>query len=124
MSEWLCRFLLSPLYPKWKGYRQLPKKTEKEGIVVYYIPTRMIPGGFFFHRYGKYYTNALQKAVCEIHKEFSFDLIHCHTIYPDGYAGGKLKKEWKVPVVSTSTAQTSCYIQNGDVPFINRRCMH
>ena len=90
-----------PLYPKWKGYRQLPKKTEKEGIAVHYVPTRMIPGGFFFHRYGKYYMKALKKAIYEIHKEFPFDLIHCHTIYPDGYAGGELKKEWNVPVVST-----------------------
>lgn len=90
-----------PFYPKWKGYRQLPKKTEKDGIAVYYVPTRMIPGGFFFQRYGKYYTKALQKAVEEVHKAFPFDLIHCHTIYPDGYAGGELKKIWKVPVLST-----------------------
>ena len=37
----------------------------------------------------------------EVHKAFPFDLIHCHTIYPDGYAGGELKKIWKVPVLST-----------------------
>lgn len=90
-----------PFYPKWRKYRNLPKRTEKEGIPVHYVPTRMFPGGFFFERYGRYYIKSLQTGLREIHKEFPFELIHCHTIYPDGYAGGELKKEWKVPLVST-----------------------
>ncbi|MGA8942228.1 MAG: glycosyltransferase family 4 protein [Thermoactinomyces sp.] len=90
-----------PFYPKWRKYRHLPKRTEKEGIPVHYIPTRMYPGGFFFQRYGQYYIKSLQAALREIHKEFPFELIHCHTIFPDGYAGGELKKEWGVPLVST-----------------------
>ncbi len=90
-----------PFYPKWRKYRYLPKRTEREGIPVYYIPTRMFPGGFFFERYGRYYMKSLQTSLREIHKDFSFELIHCHTIYPDGYAGGELKKEWNVPLVST-----------------------
>lgn len=90
-----------PFYPKWRKYRNLPERTDREGIPVHYIPTRMFPGGVFFDRYGQYYIKSLQTGLREIHKEFPFELIHCHTIYPDGYAGGELKKEWNVPLVST-----------------------
>jgi teichuronic acid biosynthesis glycosyltransferase TuaC len=90
-----------PLYPKWRGYRRLPERMVRDGIPVHYVPTRMFPGGLFFARYGNYYTYSLRKAIPSIQKEFPFDLIHCHTIYPDGYAGSKLKQEFKVPVIST-----------------------
>lgn len=90
-----------PLYPKWRGYRRLPGRMVREGIPVHYVPTRMFPGGFFFSQYGNYYIDSLRKVISSIREEFSFDLIHCHTIYPDGYAGAKLKEEFGVPVVST-----------------------
>jgi glycosyltransferase involved in cell wall biosynthesis len=90
-----------PLYRKWRGYRQLPARTELDGIPVYYVPTRMFPGGFFFSQYGNLYVNALRKVLPSIYEEFPFELIHCHTIYPDGYAGSLLKQAFGVPVVST-----------------------
>ncbi|MFC7440036.1 glycosyltransferase family 4 protein [Laceyella putida] len=90
-----------PLYRKWQGYRQLPAHTELDGIPVHYVPTWMFPGGFFFSRYGTLYVNALRKVLPSIYREFPFELIHCHTIYPDGYAGSLLKQTFAVPVVST-----------------------
>jgi N-acetyl-alpha-D-glucosaminyl L-malate synthase BshA len=90
-----------PLYPKWKGYRGLRGEHVRDGVKVRYVPTRMFPGGLFFGLYGHLYHRALKDAVAEIRKEFPFDLIHCHTIYPDGFAGGLLKRDFGVPVVST-----------------------
>jgi teichuronic acid biosynthesis glycosyltransferase TuaC len=90
-----------PLYPKWKGYRHMSLEAEREGIPVTYVPTRMFPGGFFFFTYGELYLKSLVPAIEKIKSDFPFDLLHCHTIFPDGYAGGKLKQIFQVPVVST-----------------------
>lgn len=90
-----------PLYRKWQGYRQLPAYTELDGIPVHYVPTWMFPGGLFFSQYGTLYINVLKQVLPSIYQEFPFELIHCHTIYPDGYAGSLLKQEFSVPVVTT-----------------------
>ncbi|WP_188646117.1 glycosyltransferase family 4 protein [Marinithermofilum abyssi] len=90
-----------PFYPKWKGYRNFPASTKMDNISIRYVPTWMFPGGMFFSAYGRLYYNSLVKEITEIRKSFPFDLIHCHTIFPDGYAGTKLKEVFDVPVVST-----------------------
>lgn len=90
-----------PIYPKWEGYRKMEKETIMDGIPVKYVPTFMLPGGFFFSRYGEWYIQSLTKVLSDIRRQFPFDIIHCHTIFPDGYAGAFLKKELGVPVVST-----------------------
>lgn len=97
----VCPTPAFPIYPKWKGYRDLPTVTEYEGITVHYIPTRMFPSGLLFSTYGYWYEKSLLPVVSEIRKTFSFDLIHCHTIFPDGYAGIRLKKHLQVPILST-----------------------
>lgn len=90
-----------PFYYKWRGYRKLPKKTEIEGVPVQYVPTRMFPGGFFFSTYGYFYHRSLQPVFADLYQEFPFDLIHCHTIFPDGNAGIRLKHDFQVPILST-----------------------
>jgi teichuronic acid biosynthesis glycosyltransferase TuaC len=90
-----------PLYPKWRVYRRFPVQTVMDGIPIQYVPTWMFPGGMFFSSYGRLYYMALSAVLPSIRERFSFDLIHCHTIYPDGYAGGMLKEKFSVPVVST-----------------------
>lgn len=90
-----------PLYHKWKDYKQLPKETELEGVPVHYIPTLMFPGGFFFSMYGYFYERSIFSTLKHIYQVFPFDLIHCHTIFPDGNAGNRLKAHFQVPVIST-----------------------
>lgn len=72
-----------------------------DGIPIRYIPTWMFPGGLFFFTYGYLYFKALVRVVAEVQQVFDFDIIHCHTIFPDGYAGTKLKQVFSVPVVTT-----------------------
>ncbi|WP_091736607.1 glycosyltransferase family 4 protein [Marininema mesophilum] len=90
-----------PFYPKWRDYQRFPRTATMDGISIRYVPTFMMPGGLFFSAYGYFYYQALHNEVAEIGRQFSFDLIHCHTIYPDGYAGAKLKDAFSVPVIST-----------------------
>ena len=96
-----------PFYFKWAGFRKLPFKTFLDNVLVYYIPTLMFPGGFFFSFYDFFYKLSLLKKVLKIREEFPFNLIHCHTIFPDGAFGVFLKdiifQKYRVniPVVST-----------------------
>lgn len=90
-----------PFYSKWNGYKQLPSRTKVEEIPVHYVPTRMFPGGFFFSRYGYFYLNSLLPVIQKLQEEFPFDCIHCHTIFPDGNCGVRLKDFFQVPVLST-----------------------
>ncbi|MFD1427263.1 glycosyltransferase involved in cell wall biosynthesis [Kroppenstedtia sanguinis] len=90
-----------PLYPKWRVYTRFPRKAVMDGIPIHYVPARMFPGGLFFQAFGYLYYQALVREIQQLKESFAFDLIHCHTIFPDGYAGTLLKKVFSVPVVST-----------------------
>ncbi len=90
-----------PIYPPWRGYRKFPQAATMDGVPIRYVPTWMFPGGLFFQIYGYLYYRSLVCEIEELKKRFPFDLIHCHTIYPDGYAGTLLKQQFGVPVVST-----------------------
>ncbi|MDR6225544.1 glycosyltransferase family 4 protein [Desmospora profundinema] len=90
-----------PFYPKWRNYRKFPTAATMAEIPIWYVPTWMFPGGFFFSAYGYFYYSSLFRVVSELWKASPFDLIHCHTIYPDGYAGTLLKKTFGVPVITT-----------------------
>lgn len=90
-----------PLYPKWRDYRKFPVTATMAEIPIRYVPTWMFPGGFFFSAYGCFYYSSLYPVLSECWQTSSFDLIHCHTIYPDGYAGTLLKKTFQVPIITT-----------------------
>ncbi|MFC4077394.1 glycosyltransferase family 4 protein [Salinithrix halophila] len=90
-----------PFYPKWSGYRKFPQTAMMDGIPIHYVPTLMFPGGLFFSAYGYFYYKALAGEIAEIREHFPFDIIHCHTIFPDGYAGAKLKQSFSIPLVTT-----------------------
>lgn len=90
-----------PLYSKWNEYPKSIKKVIHDEVPVFYVPTRMFPGGLLFSQYGRFYIKALRSVMKEIQSEFPFDVIHCHTIYPDGFAGVNLKGKFDVPIVTT-----------------------
>lgn len=97
----ICPTPCFPFYPKWKKYRSITGTTEVGGVPVTYVPTSMIPGGKLFHRYGSFYVKSIRKAVYNLKKKFDFELIHAHTAFPDGYAGGVLAKELGVPLITS-----------------------
>ncbi|TCS95622.1 glycosyltransferase family 4 protein [Hazenella coriacea] len=90
-----------PLYPKWRGYRQMALQAIRDGISVQYVPTWMFPKGLFFSTYGKLYMQSLAQRIEVSHQQDPFDVIHCHTVFPDGWVGGKLAEKLEIPVVST-----------------------
>ncbi|MCG4579507.1 glycosyltransferase family 4 protein [Clostridium cochlearium] len=101
----LAPFPLNLISKKWARYREIPYKTNIEGIEVYYPRYLEFPKGIMFHRSGFFMAKGIKRIINKVYKEFKFDLIHSHVAVPDGYAGMILNKEFKVPHVVTIHGQ-------------------
>ena len=101
----LAPFPLNLISKKWARYREIPYKTNIEGIDVYYPRYLEFPKGIMFHRSGFFMAKGIKRIINKVYKEFKFDLIHSHVAVPDGYAGMILNKEFKVPHVVTIHGQ-------------------
>lgn len=101
----LAPFPLNLISKKWARYREIPYKTNIEGIDVYYPRYLELPKGIMFHRSGFFMAKGIKRIINKVYKEFKFDLIHSHVAVPDGYAGMILNKEFKVPHVVTIHGQ-------------------
>lgn len=86
---------------KYYQYSQIPQHELIDGIMVYHPRYPLIPKiSMPFH--GKLIYHSTINALKKIHKEFSFDLIDAHFIYPDCQAGVLLGKVFNKPVVVTA----------------------
>jgi glycosyltransferase involved in cell wall biosynthesis len=89
------------LKPYWAYYAGKARKTQFEGIEVYRprfvrLPTKY---GFPFHGLGMWL--GLRSLLMRLKDSFDFDLIHAHTVYPDGMAAAWLGRQLCTPVVCT-----------------------
>ena len=86
---------------RWKKYQGIPYKETILGVPV--IRPRMVslPGGRFFYLSGFVYYLACCRMARVMMRQQSFDLIHSHTIMPDGFASVLLGKKLNLPVICT-----------------------
>jgi teichuronic acid biosynthesis glycosyltransferase TuaC len=100
-----------------RGRKYTHTQTESiiEGIYVGYPKALELPGGRLFALYGfSNYVSSRARAN-RWNQQHVFDLIHAHSIMPDGFAAVLLGQEFRVPVV--------CTVHGGDAndyPFRNR----
>jgi teichuronic acid biosynthesis glycosyltransferase TuaC len=87
--------------PNIRKYICVPKSANVEGIRVIYPRFIAFPGGRFLFLYGLFCYFACRHIVSKHVKEGRIDLIHAHTIMPDGFAALLLGREFKIPVVCT-----------------------
>ncbi|MCA9139529.1 MAG: glycosyltransferase [Planctomycetales bacterium] len=90
--------------PKFSRFSQLPAKEVFQGIPVY-RPRYLLPpkiGGYVHPRlmYG-----SLLRAATKIRKEFDFDLLDAHWVYPCGVAATRLSRQLNVPVCVTGRGE-------------------
>ena len=90
---------------KWRAYSHIPKETVWEGVPVSHPRYLLFPRAWFFARSGWRMYRGIRARVEEIYRVFPFDLIHCHTVLPDGYAGALLAARWARPCVVTVHGQ-------------------
>lgn len=86
---------------KWKQYGNLPTFEKELLFDRYYIKHLVFPRHFFkaFTGYTLYLSS--RKMVEQLHLKQPFDLIHAHTLIPDGHAGMLLGNLLNIPVVCT-----------------------
>lgn len=85
-------------------FRDLPHREVRHGIAVERPRYLLGPGSSTYALSGEAYYRGVRRAVDRIHESWGFDLIHAHFIYPDGVAGAKLARRYKVPLIVTEHA--------------------
>lgn len=87
---------------RWRKYSMIPPQDVVNGIRVYYPRVLVLPAGRGFFLYGfSYFAGILSQLVRRIREDCP-DVIHAHSIMPDGFAAVLLGKSLRVPVVCTA----------------------
>jgi teichuronic acid biosynthesis glycosyltransferase TuaC len=87
--------------PNIRKYRCYPKAANVDGIRVRYPRYIAFPRGRGFFLYGLCCYLACRHVIKKQLQESGIDLIHAHTIMPDGFAALLLGDEFNIPVVCT-----------------------
>lgn len=82
--------------PGWPG-RTMNKKNNR--IEIFYPKYFPLPGAIFNSIKGFWFFLFSCQTVAHIKKQFDFDIIHAHRVYPEGFAAVLLGKKFKKPVV-------------------------
>lgn len=89
------------LFKKWYAYTRIPSHEVRNGIEVFRPRTIVFPRRILFSLLGFTFFLGLYARVRDIQESFGFDLIHAHTVYPDGFAAALLAKTFNRPLVVT-----------------------
>jgi glycosyltransferase involved in cell wall biosynthesis len=91
-----------PPLPGWRGaFRRVAPREERAGIEILHPRYPMLPKvGTRWH--GAFLHQALRTRMERLRREFPFDVIDAHYLYPDAYAAVRLGRELGVPVVSSA----------------------
>ena len=86
---------------KWYLFSQIPKHEVIDGIDVYH-PRYLVTPKVGMALYGFWMFLCVQGLIRRLRKNFQFDLIDAHFLYPDGYAACMLGEKFKCPVCLTA----------------------
>jgi teichuronic acid biosynthesis glycosyltransferase TuaC len=112
-----------PLKPikKWYSCSQLPFRERRRGVEVLRPRVLFLPRNLLFGLLGWSLYLALRRWASEIERHFPFDLIHAHTVYPDGFAAVMLGRALHKPTVITGHGgDVTTHLQHGLVRRLGR----
>lgn len=93
--------ILRRLKARWAQYASKPHQTTWDGIQVYHPRYVNIPGVRGFPISAYFYRWTVNQVLCKLASSFKFDLVHAHTICPDGFAAVRTSQQTGIPVVCT-----------------------
>lgn len=93
--------LVSHLRPRWKVLRAIPDVEDKDGIRAHYPRYFDIPRGLLSPYSGYLCYWGLRRTASSLLDSFDPDLIHAHTVLPDGFAAMLLNRRLCKPLVMT-----------------------
>jgi teichuronic acid biosynthesis glycosyltransferase TuaC len=94
---------LRPL-AQYKRFRAIPRSERRHGVEIEHPRFVTGPGRSTYPADALTYTAGLLRSVDRIRREFPFDLIHAHFIYPEGAVARRLSNRYGVPFVVTEHA--------------------
>lgn len=103
-----------PIFKSWHKWSQVPTQAEIEGLEVHY-PRYLLPpkiGGYFHSEL--MYRSVLPLAK-KLRKDFDFDLIDSHFVYPSGVVAAKLAAHFAKPVTMTGRGEDMLSFPNHPV---------
>jgi teichuronic acid biosynthesis glycosyltransferase TuaC len=87
--------------PRFRRHEATPLRATVDGFEVEYPRIVCVPGQRLFYLYGLTYYLRCRWVVQRMLRTFPIDLIHAHSIMPDGFAAVLLGREFHCPVVCT-----------------------
>ena len=99
----------TPWAPRWlrflsrvRKYQGIPRQSMKDGFKVEHPRVVNLPGDRLFFLYGLFFYLRCRRVIKKLLREQNADLIHAHTIMPEGFAAALLGREFGLPVVCTT----------------------
>jgi teichuronic acid biosynthesis glycosyltransferase TuaC len=89
-------------FERWYSYSQLPSRETRRGVEVLRPRVLFLPRNFLFSLLGWTLYLSLRRCIREIERDFPIDLIHAHTVYPDGFGAVLLGHALRKPTVITA----------------------
>lgn len=100
---------------KWRDYGKTPHQSELGGVRIDYLRYLRPPGSWLYPWSGVPLAYTLKKLLWKLAPSFKPNLIHAHTLIPDGQAAMSAGAVHRIPVV--------CTARGGDIniyPYYNR----
>ena len=91
-----------PLLRRWASHRRVPRTATRDGIQILYPRRLTLPRGLLGHRNGEMMRRGIAGAVSTLHRDWGIEVIHAHTVAPDGWAASAIGRAIGVPVVATA----------------------
>lgn len=98
---------------RWQKYVKIPHRAIVDNFEVIYPSVVTLPHNHLFAISGLLFYFSCRRQLRNILRTTQIDLIHAHTIMPDGFAAALLGREFNLPVV--------CTIHGSDVNLYPRR---
>lgn len=90
--------LWSIVNAKWKGYSEIPQENFVEGVRVFYPRYLALPRSLLQRQSGLSLGHSIRRCLVKKHHVSPKpDIIHAHSVFPDGYGAMKLSRRLNVP---------------------------
>jgi len=77
------------------------------------------PGLALYNVEPAFYYAGVRRTVARIRRDFPFDLVHAHFVYPDGVVAARIAREYDVPLVITEHAPWGPWLDES--PLVRRQ---
>jgi len=89
-------------FKNWYPYSQLPSCERRKGVEVLRPRVLFLPRNLLFGLLGCSLYLSLRRWATEIERDLPIDIIHAHTVYPDGFGAVMLGRALRKPTVITA----------------------